>query len=135
MHPWRRATAIVAATVAATAVGVSGSVALPAKNADPQPGGSATPRAVPAAGTFYPTDATRLLGSPDSGYAVEPGPGVTVQAAGVASLPSTGVSAVVVNVAGRRRRGGRRRSRSAPSAHRRPPRCWSRRPGPPGRPC
>jgi hypothetical protein len=98
MHPRRRATAIVAAMVAATAVGVSGAVALPAKTADPQPGASAAPRAVPAAGTFYPTDAGRLLGSSDSGYAVEPGPGVTVPAAGVGSVPSTGVSAVVVNV-------------------------------------
>jgi hypothetical protein len=99
MHPRHRATAIVAAMVAATGLGMSAAVAVPSQPADPQPGGSAPPRAVPAAGTFYPTDVARLLGTPDAGYAVEPGTRVTVVAAGRAGLPSSGMSAVVVNVA------------------------------------
>ena len=41
----------------------------------------------------------RLLGTPDAGYAVEPGTRATVVAAGRAGLPSSGISAVVVNVA------------------------------------
>ena len=98
MHPWRRATAIVAAMAAATGFGMSSALAAPTKQADPQPGGWTLPRAVPAAGTFYPTAVSRLLGSPDTGYAVEPGTPVTVTAAGRGGLPSSGVSAVVVNV-------------------------------------
>lgn len=98
MHPRHRATAIVAATVAATTLGVSAAIAVPAKPADPQPGGSSLPRAVPAAGTFYPTPVARLLGGPDAGYAVQPGSAATVAAAGQSGLPSSGVSAVVVNV-------------------------------------
>lgn len=98
MYPRHRATAIVAALVAAATFGMSGAVAAPAKPADRQPGDSATPLAVPAAGTFYPVTATRLLGSADGGYALTAGTGVTVAAAGRAGLPSNGVSAVVVNV-------------------------------------
>lgn len=98
MHPRHRATAIVAATVAATTLGVSAAVALPTKPADPQPGGSTLPRAVPAAGTFYPTPVARLLGSTDAGLAIQPGSAATVAAAGRSGLPSSGVSAVVVNV-------------------------------------
>ena len=97
MHPRRRATAIVAAMVAAAGFGVSSAVALPTKTADPQTGG-VLPRAVPAAGTFYPTTVARLLGSNDAGYAVEPGAGATIAAAGRAGLPRSGISAVVVNV-------------------------------------
>ena len=67
MHPRHRATAIVAAMVAATGLGMSAAVAAPNKPADPQPGGSALPRAVPAAGTFYPTEVARLLGTPEAG--------------------------------------------------------------------
>jgi hypothetical protein len=99
MHPRHRATAIVAAMVAATGLGMSAAAAAPNKPADPQPGGSALPRAVPAAGTFYPTEVARLLGTPDAGSAVEPGARATVVAAGRAGLPSSGISAVVVNVA------------------------------------
>jgi len=98
MHPRHRATAIVAATVAATTLGMSAAIAVPAKPADPQPGGSSLPRAVPAAGTFYPTPVARLLGTADAGYAVQPGSAATVAAAGQSGLPSSGVSAVVVNV-------------------------------------
>jgi hypothetical protein len=98
MHLRHRATAIVAATVAATALGMSAALALPAKPADPQPGGSSLPRAVPAAGTFYPTPVARLLGSADTGYAVQPGTAATLAAPGRSGLPSSGVSAVVVNV-------------------------------------
>jgi hypothetical protein len=39
MHPWRRATAIVAAMAAATGFGMSSALAAPTKQADPQPGG------------------------------------------------------------------------------------------------
>jgi hypothetical protein len=99
MHPRHRATAIVAAMVAATGLGMSAAIAAPNKPADPQPGGSALPRAVPAAGTFYPTEVARLLGAPEAGSAVEPGTRATVVAAGSAGLPSSGISAVVVNVA------------------------------------
>lgn len=98
MNPRHRATAIVAATVAATTLGMSAAIAVPAKPADPQPGGSSLPRAVPAAGTFYPTPVARLLGSADAGYAVQPGSAATVTAAGRSGVPSSGVSAVVVNV-------------------------------------
>ncbi|HEU4332680.1 MAG TPA: hypothetical protein VFR40_16320 [Lapillicoccus sp.] len=98
MHPRHRATAIVAATVAATTLGASAAIALPTKQADPQPGGSSVLRAVPAAGTFYPTPVARLLGSANAGYAVQPGSAATVAAAGQSGLPSSGVSAVVVNV-------------------------------------
>jgi hypothetical protein len=97
MHPRRRATAIVAAIGAAAGFGASSAVALPTKTADPQSGG-VLPRAVPAAGTFYPTTVARLLGSNDAGYAVEPGFGATIGAAGRAGLPRSGISAVVVNV-------------------------------------
>ena len=99
MHPRHRATAIVAAMVAATGLGMSAAAAAPNKPADPQPGGWALPRAVSAAGTFYPTAVSRLLGTADSGYAVEPGTRATVVAAGRGGLPSSGISAVVVNVA------------------------------------
>lgn len=99
MHPRHRATATVAAMVAATGLGMSAAVAAPNKPADPQPGGWALPRAVPAAGTFYPTAVSRLLGTSDAGYAVEPGARSTVVTAGRAGLPSSGISAVVVNVA------------------------------------
>ncbi len=98
MYPRHRATAIVAALVAAATFGMSTAVAAPAKLADRQPGDSATPRAVPAAGTFYPVEATRLLGSADGGYALTAGTGVTVPAAGRAGLPNNAISAVVVNV-------------------------------------
>jgi hypothetical protein len=77
---------------------MSAAIALPTKPADPQPGGSSLPRAVPAAGTFYPTQVARLLGSADAGYAVQPGSAATVAAAGQSGVPSSGVSAVVVNV-------------------------------------
>jgi hypothetical protein len=98
MHPRRHATAIVAALIAVTGVGVSSAAGLPSKQADPQPGGWAPPRAVPAAGTFYPTTPFRLLGTADAGYAVEPAVGATVAVAGRSGLPSSGISAVVVNV-------------------------------------
>ncbi|MEP6650569.1 MAG: hypothetical protein ABJA74_11770 [Lapillicoccus sp.] len=98
MHPRRRATAIVAAMVAAAGFGVPTAVAAPKKPADPQPGGSSLPHAVPSAGTFYPTKVARLLGSTETGYAVGPGTAVTVAVTGLAGLPSSGVSAVVVNV-------------------------------------
>jgi hypothetical protein len=98
MHQRHRATAIVAATVAAATLGMSAAAALPTKPTDPQPGGSSLPRAVPAAGTFYPTQVARLLGTADGGFAVQPGSAATVAAAGQAGLPSSGVSAVVVNV-------------------------------------
>jgi hypothetical protein len=97
MHPRRRAPAIVAAMVAAAGFGASSAVALPTKTDDPQPGG-VLPRAIPAAGTFYPTSVARLLGTNDAGYAVEPGAGATVAVAGRAGLPRSGISAVVVNV-------------------------------------
>ena len=97
MHPRRRATAIVAAMVAAAGIGASSAVALPTKTADPDSGGI-LPRAVPAAGTFYPTSVARLLGSNDAGYAVQPGAGATIAVAGRAGLPMSGISAVVVNV-------------------------------------
>src|SRR6185436_16485845 len=98
MHPRRHATAIVAAMVAVTGVGVSSAAALPTKQADPQPGGWVLPRAVPATGTFYPTTPFRLLGTADTGYAVEPASGATVAVSGRSGLPSSGISAVVVNV-------------------------------------
>ena len=44
-----------------------------AATADPRPGPAATPSAMPAAGTFYPTAPVRVLGSPTGGYAVSPG--------------------------------------------------------------
>jgi hypothetical protein len=97
MHPRRRATAIAAAMVAAAGFGASSAVALPTKTDDPQTGG-VLPRAVPAAGTFYPMTVARLLGSNDAGYAVEPGAGATIAVAGRAGLPKSGISAVVVNV-------------------------------------
>jgi hypothetical protein len=97
MHPRRRATAIVAAMVAAAGFGASSAVALPTKTDDPQSGG-VLPRAVPAAGTFYPTTVARLLGTNGTGYAVEPGAGATIAVAGRAGLPRSGISAVVVNV-------------------------------------
>ena len=126
---------------------MSSAAALPTKQADPQPGGWALPRAVPAAGTFYPT--TRLQAPRHGGHRVcggarhsgrrSPCPGVRVSRA-------PGISAVVVNVAavaGRRRRGpvlraGRRRQRprhcSSRRRERRPLRpcspCRSQRPAP-----
>jgi hypothetical protein len=107
MHPRRRATAIVAAMVAAAGSGASSAVAssavassaveLQTKTDDPETGG-VLPRAVPAAGTFYPTTVARLLGSSDAGYAVQPGSGATIAAAGHGGLPRSGISAVVLNV-------------------------------------
>jgi hypothetical protein len=98
MHPRRRATAVAAALVAAAGFGASSAAAVPSRPAEPQPGGYSLPRVVPAAGTFYPATVARLLGTTDGGYAVQPGTAVPVAAAGRAGLPSSGVSAVVVNV-------------------------------------
>lgn len=62
----------------------------------PAPGESTTASSV--AGAFYPVAATRLLGTPTSGYAVQPGVPVTVPVEAQKGVPATGVSAAVVNV-------------------------------------
>lgn len=105
MYARRPAPAIVAAvlyflTVAVTGVGLSSSVAFAAPSRQSDQGGSAAdgpPVAVPAAGTFYPAAPYRVLGS-DVGYAMAPGSLVTVHPLGHGGLPSSGVSAVMVNV-------------------------------------
>ncbi len=58
----------------------------------------AGPYAVPAAGTFYPTDVHRLFGSALGGAVVTPGRDATVPVVGRADLPTSGISAAVVNV-------------------------------------
>jgi hypothetical protein len=96
-----RSTAVVAALVAATGIGLSTSATAAASPTDWSPGGMATgtmPSVMPAAGTFYPTQPLRLLGTPTAGYAVVPGSPVTVAVTGRGDLPSSGVSAVLVNV-------------------------------------
>ncbi|MEO7234441.1 MAG: hypothetical protein ABIW80_03605 [Lapillicoccus sp.] len=98
MLPRPRALMLVVALLAATSLGLSGALPAGAATADPRPGPAATPSAMPAAGTFYPTAPVRVLGSPTGGYAVSPGSPATVATAGRSGLPSSGVSALMVNV-------------------------------------
>ncbi len=98
MLPRPRALVLVAALVAATALGLSGALPAGAATADPRPGPAATPSAMPAAGTFYPTAPVRVLGTPTGGYAVTPASVAPVTTAGRPGLPSSGVSALMVNV-------------------------------------
>jgi hypothetical protein len=69
-----------------------------AATSDPEPIGFGSPSVVPAAGTFYPTAVTRVLGTATTGYAVAPDRSVTVPTAGRGTLPSSGVSALMVNL-------------------------------------
>lgn len=98
MQPRRRAMTAVAAVAAAVAFVLTGASEAWARNGDSQPNGTTTPSAMPAAGTFYPVDVERLMGTTSGGYAVAPANPVTVAATGRAGLPSSGVSAVVLNV-------------------------------------
>lgn len=69
-----------------------------ASTGDPFASGSPTPTARPAAGTFYPTDAERVLGSTSAGYQLSADTPLTVSTSRSAGLPSSGMSAVVANV-------------------------------------
>lgn len=89
MRVLRRLSMLVTAVLAAAMVGVPAAAA-----SRPELG----PYAVPAAGTFYPTAAQRLLGEPARGYAVPAGGMVTVPVAGRQGLPASGISAALVNV-------------------------------------
>ncbi|MDQ6714886.1 MAG: hypothetical protein M3Z83_02095 [Actinomycetota bacterium] len=89
----RRLRALLAAAVLATAAGVG--ILSPAALAATPPGGA--PYAVPAAGTYYPTEVQRLLGS-GAGYPLSADTDVTVPVVGQGALPSAGISAAVVNV-------------------------------------
>ncbi len=101
MLPRLRASMVVVATLAATVLGgvlgVSAGSSAAAATADPRPGASA-PSAMPAAGTFYPTAVQRVLGGPTGGDAVSPGSPASVTTAEWPGLPSSGVSALMVNV-------------------------------------
>lgn len=93
----RRTLAVVAATLAAAGL-LAPTGSAWAGTGDPRPSWSALPSAVPAAGTFYPTEVGRLVGTATGGYALTPGSPLTVAAAGRLGLPTSGVSAVVLNV-------------------------------------
>lgn len=56
------------------------------------------PQVVSAAGSFYPTDVRRLLGTTTAGYAVSAGRDATVRVVGRDGIPSSGLSAALVNV-------------------------------------
>ena len=90
--------AVVAAALAAAGFGLCVPQSALAATADPSPGGFGRSSVVPAAGTFYPTPVTRLLGSGTAGYAVAAGQPVPVAVMGLGGLPSSGVSAVLVNL-------------------------------------
>jgi len=92
-----RPTAAAAALLAAAGLGLTTAATARATVA-PAPSGFGTPRVVPAAGTFYPTAVTRVLGTHTTGYAVSPGQPVTVPTAGRGGLPSSGMSALLVNL-------------------------------------
>jgi hypothetical protein len=85
--------------VAAAGIGLSTAPSSLARNEErPGIGDSVGPTAVPAAGTFYPVSPQRLLGTGSGGYPLPPGAAVSVPVAGHGSLPSSGMSAVLVNV-------------------------------------
>jgi hypothetical protein len=96
----RRAMAVVATTIAAAGIGLATAGPSLARSDErpPAAGGSLGPTAVPAAGTFYPVAPQRLLGSEAGGHAFGPGGVAGVSVAGHGGLPSSGVSAVLVNV-------------------------------------
>ena len=94
MHLPRRLVAVAAATGAVAAFGVLGP-SPQAIAATPTDNGSTTS----VAGSFYPVDVQRLLGTPGGGgYGVLADGSTTVTVQGHPGLPSSGVSAVVANV-------------------------------------
>ncbi len=94
----RRVLGTIAVTAAAVGLVMGNPASSQARTSDPIASGSPTPMARPAAGTFYPTDAERVVGGTSGGHQVSPNSPLTVSTASSAGLPSSGMSAVVANL-------------------------------------